>query len=627
MKILWKAVALFSVLFLLAASVPMVVFAGGTLGDAVEALRATTGAAQALNVRDVDGDERIALPEAIYALESAAGLRDPSKEDPLFPFQWHLRNTGQKTFSPQPGKAGEDLRMTGAMAEGLDGTGIIVAVVDSGLELGHEDISANIVPGGSRNFLDQTNDPTPSATGIGGDHGTSVAGIIAAVARNGRGGRGVAPNVRLKGFNAQATNKDSDYVSSLGGSDLSRDCRIFNMSFGNDSTRTIPMTDTQENLYIGSSSLHEGKGAVYVKSSGNGYAGFDVDDTDIHYTCSTDAAYPESIGKLDIPCQNAATEEENSRPELIVVGALNANGVKASYSTPGAVLWISAPGGEYGDDFPAILTIDRSGCDKGYSRGRNLYDNTKNEGPANDFETGEALNSGRYNLSCNYTSAFNGTSSAAPNVSGAAALILQVNTNLSVREIKYILAKTARRVDSRFAARTVLLGARTYTLEQSWIDNAAGFHFHNWYGFGAIDVDAAITLARNWVSPLGAVQTKEYGGALATPVSIPDADADGITRQIEIEDNLTIENLVAGVAIDHPNTGETAIELTSPCGTKSILLNLRSACKSGMKEGAALGSNAFYGEKSRGKWTLRVLDGIPGQTGTLNHFALKMTGY
>ncbi len=147
-------------------------------------------------------------------------------------------------------------------------------------------------------------------------------------------------------------------------------------------------------------------------------------------------------------------------------------------------------------------------------------------------------------MSCNYTSAFNGTSSAAPNVSGAAALILQARPNLSVREIKNILAKTARRVDSSFAARTVLPGAKLYTLEQPWIDNAAGFHFHNWYGFGAIDVDAAIALARNWVSPLGAAQTKEYGGALATPVSIPDADADGISLQIEIEigDNLTINH-------------------------------------------------------------------------------------
>jgi subtilisin family serine protease/subtilisin-like proprotein convertase family protein len=608
------------------------VLAQTPLADAVNALQISSGGQPEVSVWDVDGDERIALPEAIHALEAAAGLRDLSKEDPLFPFQWHLRNTGQKTFSPAPGKVGEDMRMTGAMAEGLDGTGVIVAVVDTGLEIAHEDIKDNIVSGGSWNFIDSTTDPT-HPTEEKGDHGTSVAGVVAAAAGNGKGGRGVAPRAKLKGFNYIANDTvgvDSNEIASLGGSDNkpnARDVHVFNMSYGDDDTAYTPLDQTKEDFWNSiPGGLRDGKGAIYVKSSGNGYVYVELSAT-TYYVCKEDPLYPEAIKNLDVGCQNAVGEEVNSRPELIVVGAFNANGVKSSYSTPGSVLWISAPGGEYGHDYPAVLTIDQSGCEKGYSRSRDRYDAESEETPANDFQTGETQNSGRHNPNCNYASDFNGTSAAAPNASGAIALILQANPNLTTREMKYILARTARQIDPAIAARTVQIGETSYTAEQPWIVNAAGFHFHNWYGFGAVNVDAAVAMARNWTSVLGTRQEKEYGGALDPPVAIPDADAAGITQTLEIGDDLTIENLVVGLKVDHSNPGEIAVELTSPAETKSIILNLRSGLKSGMKDGAALGSNAFYGEKSKGRWKLRILDGVTGNSGTLGHFAIKLIGY
>lgn len=628
-----KILRVWTVLLFFSGATP--VFAGEPLADAVNALQVCAGQESEVVVWDADGDERIFLPEAIHALEAAAGLRDLSKEDPLFPFQWHLRNAGQKTFSPVCGKPGEDMRMAGAMAEGLAGTDVIVAVVDSGLEIAHEDIKDNIIVGGSWNFTNSTTDPTHSSQ-VKGDHGTSVAGIIAAVAGNGRGGRGVAPNAKLKGFNFladDAESADANEIASLGGSDVNpnaKDVHIFNMSYGTDGTTYSPLGQTGNEFFDTTSELRSGKGAIYVKSSGNGYDSFEGENGGGYYCCREDASYPPEIRSLDVGCQNAVGEEVNSRAELIVVGAFNANGFKSSYSTPGSVLWISAPGGEFGDDYPAIVTMDQSGCDKGYSRSRNLY--SVDRPPANDFQTGEAENSGRHNPNCNYTSSFNGTSSAAPNVSGAIALILDVNSNLTVRELKYILARTARKIDPAISARTVQIGEKSYTLEQPWIVNAAGFNFHNWYGFGAVNVDAAVALARNWTNPLGARQVKTYGGgALEPPVPIPDADADGITRSLTIGDgdNLTIENLVVHVKVDHPNTGETALELTSPSGTKSILLNLRSALKSGMKDGdgATLGSNAFYGEMSKGQWTLRIVDGVPGNTGTLGSFKITIAGY
>ena len=52
---------------------------------------------------------------------------------------------------------------------------------------------------------------------------------------------------------------------------------------------------------------------------------------------------------------------------------------------------------------------------------------------------------------CQYTAMMNGTSAATPNVAGVVAMMLEANPNLTVRDIKYILAKTAKKVDPTWA--------------------------------------------------------------------------------------------------------------------------------------------------------------------------------
>ena len=66
--------------------------------------------------------------------------------------QWHLVNSGQAAFAAQPGVPGEDLAMQGALQDGPTGRGVRVAVVDTGLEICHPDLTANIEAGASHNF-------------------------------------------------------------------------------------------------------------------------------------------------------------------------------------------------------------------------------------------------------------------------------------------------------------------------------------------------------------------------------------------------------------------------------------------------------------------------------------------
>ena len=536
--------------------------------------------------------------------------------DPLTAFQWHIQNTGQDAFSKSTGTPGEDMRMTRAIADQLSGLGVIMAIIDSGLEIAHEDIAANIIPNGSYNYINNTTDPT-HATETEGDHGTSVAGIAAAVSMNGKGGRGVAPRVSLKGFNYEAAQSPNNYIESMGAHVRSKDVDIFNVSLGSADTKYYPLSDTEKGLYDNTANALRGqKGGIYVKSAGNDFDKIKIGNNK-YYTCT------EHNGIKGLTCMNAAAEEETSMPAVITVGAFNAKGVKSSYSTAGSTLWISAPGGEYGTDSPAIITIDQSGTEKGYSRhgiDKSVY----------PFDAGDLEN----NPNCNYTNTMNGTSSAAPNASGAIALILQTNPSLTRNDVKYILAKTARKIDpaSKDSFINVSINGEDYQASEGWITNKAGYHFHNWYGFGAVNIDDAVTMAKTYKAgslPSPSPQNKTFDSGLTMSLAIPDNKASGLTRTIEVSEDMTIENLFVQLSITHPDTSEVGIEITSPGGTRSTLLNIRSSIKEGLNKtgGVALGSNAFYGEKTKGTWTLKVLDSLPNNVGTLDLFKLNILGY
>jgi subtilisin family serine protease len=120
--------------------------------------------------------------------------------DPLTPLAWHLRNLGQSSFAERMGRAGEDMKVFDVIKTGILGEGVRVAVSDTGLEIGHEDLSENILTDMSKNYFDNTTNPTPVAGAREGDHGTSVAGVIAAVGWNGKGSRGIAPKAKLAGL-------------------------------------------------------------------------------------------------------------------------------------------------------------------------------------------------------------------------------------------------------------------------------------------------------------------------------------------------------------------------------------------------------------------------------------------
>ena len=537
--------------------------------------------------------------------------------DPLFAEQWHLRNTGQKAFSDRAGIPGADLRMATAIGTGQNGAGVKLAVIDTGLEICHPDLAANTSAGGSFNFGFQAR-PGSSRTdpfnfSTLGDHGTSVAGVAAAAANNGHGGRGVAPEVTLVGFNPLEATGGGDedpeasaqtaMLRSLGGSDRDPDSAsvdIFNMSFG----YVAPSENSPEEfvrlLTMGTGQLRSGRGALYVKAAGNA---FDICDQ-IH-------PFNRELG-----CVASNADPDQNLPWMIVVGGFNADDVRSSYSSAGANLWVVGPAGEDGIEGPAMITTDQAGALAGFS-----------QFPQNRLTSAHPLN-----RDGDYVSAFGGTSSAAPAVAGAIAILLGVNPELTWRDVKHIFATSARAIDPNIAEVRAAFDGAPYVAQHAWQTNAAGYDFHNWYGFGAVDVDAAVAMAADYTADsLGSFVESEWFDASTEaemPLPIPDADGAGASAVLEVAglpDSADIEAVILEIAVEHTNAFDLGVTLRSPAGTASVVnppLNAVLEGFPGLQDWHLL-SNAFYGENPNGTWTVHVADLADGDTGSVTGWRLR----
>ena len=378
------------------------------------------------------------LVSGAYArmIERCTGLTTP-QSDPLYGCQWHLNNTRQF-----PGGAGRDINVEEVWATTM-GAGVNVAVVDDGLQYGHEDLTANVERTRNHDYYgSDLFDPLET-------HGTRVAGIIAA-RDNDLGLRGVAPRATIYGYNLIDDNNFSALDAANSVSRHASDTAVFNNSWGTPDTGArlgFAYESWERGVRTGVERGFGGKGAFYVFSAGNGHEEGD----------------------------NANLDEYGNHYGVTAVCAVNHDDVRSAYSEVGANLWICAPSGDGSLGLPGIATT-RNGS--------------------------------------RYTTAFSGTSAAAPIVSGVAALVRAVNPDLTWRDVKLILAASARRNDRSHSG--WLSGARKY-------NNARGerYAFNHAYGFGVVDAAAAVALAEGWTTVPALREIEMESGDL--DLALPDA--------------------------------------------------------------------------------------------------------
>ncbi len=459
---------------------------------------------------------------------------------------------------------------------GYKGQDIRIAVVDDGLEIIHEDLAANVEAGLSHNYCDGGLDPTlcpPDTTAS--KHGTAVAGIIGARDLDGVGGRGVAPRASMVGYNLLESTTLSNEADAMTRNNNS--VEIFSNSWGApDGTGLLASSSMswRNAILTGTSTGRGGKGTIYTFAAGNGGTQ-----------------------------ENSNYDGYANNRGVMAICAVGDDGVQAFYSEKGANLWVCAP--SLGNNRHAITTTDRTGS-LGYNPDPTITSDYPNT---------------------NYTNTFGGTSASVPMASGVVALMLRANLDLSWRDVRLILARTARKNDPT---------------DSDWTTNGAGFHINHKYGFGVIDADAAVTAALSWknVDP----EKTPYTTPLSSP-GLPIPDKDPNNDPIEVSDTITVAGSginsiefieVTFSASDHAYFGDLEITLTNDTtGTVSRLAETHTCtnadtgapiiCQPSYKSWV-FGTARHLGEAANGSWTLTVKDQAPQDTGTFQSWQLKFYG-
>lgn len=335
-------------------------------------------------------DTEIEYIQPDYKLSIAAN-------DPYFDYQWGIYNRNILTTTSYRESVGEavyeevygeisfrvDANIPGAWSE-AQGEGVTVAIIDTGIDITHEDLSQNIwqnsgeIPDNGLdddmngyiddikgwNFFDDNNKVYEDNSASEEWHGTHIAGIIAGVKDNEEGIAGVAPQSKimpLKVF-SDGTAYTSDIIEAISYAEA-MGAKIVNCSFGG----------TDENPAL--REAIEASDMIFVTAAGNSQ--IDIDANPV---------YPASYNSTNI----------------ITVSSINKDGVLSAFSNYGeSTVDVAAPGENILSTLP-----------------NNMY---------------------------GYTS---GTSMAAAFVSGEAALILEQYGEITPDEIKEKIISTSDRLSS-----------------------------------------------------------------------------------------------------------------------------------------------------------------------------------
>jgi serine protease AprX len=375
-----------------------------------------------------------------------------------------------------------------AWQNGWDGTGVGVAVIDSGIALDRDLTGPNGVT--SRVVYSESFVAGQNASDVYG-HGTHIAGIIGSAGRDSSGPgftrtfKGVAPNVNLINLRVLDTNgggEESDVIAAIERAIQLKNTyniRVINLSLGRpvfESYKLDPLCQAVEAAWKA--------GIVVVVAAGN----FGRDNS----------MNTKGYGTIASP---------GNDPYAITVGAMNAKGTAwtaddaiASYSSKGPTLVdhivkpdLVAPGNN-------IISLMAPNSTLAAMYPRLLINNSAYETLGIPGKSGDYFR-------------LSGTSMATPVVSGAAALLIQKLPSITPDQVKARLMKTATKALTLYSTGIDAIDLRTYNSQSDIFTVGAGY------------VNIAAALSNNDLVTL--------------PVLSPTAVYNSVTRKVTIVRNLS----------------------------------------------------------------------------------------
>jgi len=347
-----------------------------------------------------------------------------------------------------------------AFDDGYDGEGIKVAVLDGGFDTGHADLDANIITG----YDEEDDNNTPNAAShnaILGGHGTHVAGIIAAE-KNGTGMMGIAYNASImpiKIFQDSGTFVTGGIQNSINYA-TDNGAIVLNNSWG--SSRTVNATCSGVSCYVVVPA--ESATGGFTAAERTAWASVATDNNVVVFAAGNNGM--NSVNGQVKAYKSSDNSYLTSYDAQVVVDALS----EVSYvnrSTQEAQYGVNASA--VAENWLNVVSVDSNNVISSFS---NACGNTKAyciaaPGSSIYSTVPTALNSSGYDT-------YNGTSMAAPHVSGAIAVMKEKWPNLTGAQIVDLIINSATDlgdsgVDEVYGVGLLnMAGAMTATTAQSF---------------------------------------------------------------------------------------------------------------------------------------------------------------
>jgi subtilisin family serine protease len=525
--------------------------------------------------------------------------------DSYYANQYYLNNTGQ-TVNGYAGTSNADINAPEAWDLTTGSSSVTVAVLDGGVTSNHPDLpNARQARLNGSNFGGDgsVNDPSPISD-LNGGHGNGVAGIIGATQNNGEGISGICPSCTImpvRIFNTMNANTDPSSVANAILFAVNNGASVINISASYPSADPNTYPAIVSAISYAVTNGRSGKGCVVVISIGNS---------------ADHAAGPNYAGYIPFPGNVNISG-------VVSVGASDSDNHQANYSptatgaTNNQLIDVVAPSASAFDyldvwttDTPSTSGINPVPFDW-TQVDTNLSTGTSNPSSGTNYQS--------------YTAYFGGTSAAAAEVSGVAALMLSVNPNLTQQAVYDILTGTADKVGSytytsgrsnelgygkinacsavfqtisgivSLSQPSLICSTGQFTVNNlpssasvSWVSSDNGILTVNSSGFATIVSNGLVTVGASITMSCGGiwlVSTQMYVGVPAQPqqpANPPTPICVGASKYASL-------SAVAGASSYSWTASNTHIDLGTPCGGVSCATGLNN-----LVDGYSAGNSDIY---------------------------------
>lgn len=290
--------------------------------------RITDGQSVEAKIRALTAEPNVEYAEPNYRY--SADTTTPN--DSYFSNLWGMHNSGQ-TVNGTAGTADADVDAPEAWDIRTSASTVTVAVIDTGVNLDHPDLAAEIVAG--YDFVDDDS----SAYDLNG-HGTHVAGTIAGIGNNGQGVTGMSWSAKimpLRVLDASGSGSTSNIISAVNFA-IQNDAKVINMSLSG--------TQYSELFY---DTIADAKAADILVVVAASNEGTDNDGGVHHYPCDYD---------LDNILCVAATDQNDGLASFSNWGTTSVD-----VGAPGTNTYSTYPGEAFGDTFDEAVNLTPFGYD------------------------------------------------------------------------------------------------------------------------------------------------------------------------------------------------------------------------------------------------------------------------